>query len=59
MVMTAEKVLNCWASATVTPHQEGEAPHGVTCLLEKGHSGSHEWTNDADILITFASEAAS
>lgn len=24
-----------------------------TCMLEHGHEGEHEWTNDHDIVITF------
>lgn len=24
-----------------------------TCMLEDGHSGEHEWTDDCDIGITF------
>lgn len=27
-----------------------------TCMLPCGHEGSHEWTDDDDILVTFADE---
>jgi hypothetical protein len=28
----------------------------ATCLLEKGHTGPHEWTPDEGLVVTFAVE---
>jgi hypothetical protein len=35
--------MHCW--------EDGD---GSTCLLPDGHDGPHEFTDDADITVTFA-----
>lgn len=30
--------------------------YSATCLLELGHAGPHQWTNNEDIAITFKDE---
>jgi hypothetical protein len=29
-------------------------PDNATCLLPDGHTGPHEWTDDGEVMISFA-----
>jgi len=31
---------------------------GATCMLDAGHGGPHEWTDDGDIGVSFAAPVA-
>lgn len=64
----SERVLHCWMGQReeIEERYGWGSPEWVdtwadgaegTCMLEKGHTGPHEYTSDGDILVTF-SEAA-
>jgi len=52
--------LHCWAGREEVDEEwrrtvylvHDEVP-GMTCMLEAGHAGPHEWTSDRDIGVTF------
>ncbi len=58
--MTLPKILHCWADCESTVEigspewVEAELNgFGATCLLERGHTGPHQWTPDDQIEIRF------
>lgn len=69
--MTEKRVLHCWMwrrEAIIEAHGIESIAYAETydddwrdgtCLLEAGHAGPHEFTDDGDITINFAPEARS
>ena len=55
----SEPTLHCWKGRGEWMHEHGlcewyeVSEHRGTCMLPRGHEGDHEWTDEAEIGVTF------